>query len=202
MSIERFMIRTASLASILPAAAGAPLGALGGRALAQRFGISPETATMLGGITGATLGGLVKEKVEDAESQATPPGAPYALDPSSADIPPWALQGARMLQPALKQANEEIHRPPVSDILKGEVPGYSVVEQGLKHGPGAAARTFGGMAGGGLVGGGLGALGGFGLEKLLGHQVNVPGVGMSLPDLLASIGGTIGATKGLRYLNA
>ena len=199
MSAERFMIRTASLGSILPAVAAPALGAYGGRALAPALKISPELGALLGGITGGTVGGLVRETAE--QKNKTPPGAPYALDASSADIPPWALQGAQLLQPTMKQGNDETHREPVSDILKGEIPGYSVVEQGVKHGPGAAARTFGGMASGGLVGGGLGALGGFGIEKLLGHQVNVPGVGMSLPDLLASVGGTIGATKGLRYLN-
>lgn len=198
--VERFLIKHANLASILPSVAGPALGGFAGRAIGQRYG-APDIGMLLGGITGGTTGQLIKEKVENAQS-ATPPGAPYALDPTDSDIPSWALQGAQMLQPALKHASHG-EREPIGDVLKGEVPGLPVAEAAVKHGPGAAARTFGGMAGGGLIGGGLGALGGYGIEKLLGHQVNnIPGIGMSLPDLLASVGGTIGATKGLRYMKA
>lgn len=203
MSAERFKIKHASLASILPGVAGPALGGFGGRLLAEKYHFDPNVGMLLGGITGGTGGQLLKEKVEGAENATSqvPPGAPYNLDASSQDIPSWALQGAQFMQPRMKQSNSS-EREPISDVLKGEIPGYSVIEQGIKHGPGAAARTFGGMAGGGLLGGGLGALGGYGIEKLLGHQVHVPGVGLSLPDLLASVGGTIGATKGLRHLKA
>lgn len=199
MSVERFMIKSASLASIFPSVAGPAIGGFAGRAIGQRFN-APDIGMLLGGITGGTTGQLIKEKVENAQS-AMPPGAPYALDPTDSDIPPWALQGAQMLQPRLKGA-EHFEREPIGDILKGEVPGLPVAQAAIKHGPMGAARTFGGMAGGGLIGGGLGALGGYGIEKLLGRQINVPGVGLSLPDLLASIGGTIGSTKGLRYMKA
>lgn len=199
MGAERFMIRTASFGSILPAVAAPALGAFGGRALAPSLKMSPELGALLGGITGGTVGGLVKETVEHRNKM--PPGAPYALDPTDSDIPSWALQGAQLLQPSMKQGNHD-GREPISDVLLGEVPGAPVVQAAMHGGPAGAARTFGGMAGGGLIGGGLGALGGYGIEKLLGRQVNVPGVGLSLPDLLASVGGTIGSTKGLRYMKA
>jgi hypothetical protein len=190
-----------SLSSVFPAVAGPAIGGYAGFNLGRRYLNNPELGALLGTLTMGTAGKLLGEKAEETAAPSVPPGAPYALDATSQDIPPWALQGAQMLQPTLKQS-EHVEREPVSDILKGEIPGYSVVEQGVKHGPGAAARTFGGMAGGGLLGGGLGALGGMGLEKLLGRHITVPGVGMSLPDLLASVGGTIGATKGLRYMKA
>ncbi len=200
MSVERFMIKRADILSVLPMVAAPALGAFGGKALGTKYpAIGADIGALVGGITGGVTGGLLKERAEKAEETRTavPPGAPFALDATSADIPPWALQGAQLLQPAMKQAAE---RDPVSDVVLSEIPGYSVVEKGISHGPGAAARTFGGMALGGVGGGLLGAGLGYGAEKLLGHQVNVPGVGMSLPDLLASLGGTIGATKGLRYM--
>lgn len=195
MSVERFLIKTASLASILPAAAGAPLGALGGRALAQRFNISPETATMLGGITGATLGGLVKEKVEEAQDtkETMPPGAPYALDATSAEIPPWAVQGARLLQPAMKQAGH------FGDIIGGDLGGLAwPVASGLKsQAPaGDIMRDVAGQGlgtlGGGLVGHAAGGL----IDKAVGHEVMGP-LGVPLSALLAGLGATIGNVKGL-----
>ena len=247
MSCDRFKMRCANFASIFPSVAGPAVGGFAGRAIGSKFN-RPDIGMLLGSITGGTTGQLLKEKAENV----VPPGTPYSLDPTDQDIPAWALQGARMLQPAMKQSNflhhapqggnsllesplghmlvpeygfakhvmgiapnqapgqpapdakqaEHYERAPIGDVLKGEVPGLPVAEAAWNKGPGAAARTFGGMAGGGLLGGGLGALGGYGIEKLLGRQVNVPGVGLSLPDLLASIGGTIGATKGLRYMKA
>jgi hypothetical protein len=201
VSVDRFLRKRASLGTILPSVAGPTLGGLAGRAIGARYK-APDLGAALGAMTGGIGGGLVREAVEDAQAQAqgVPPGAPYALDATSADIPAWALQGAQLLQPAMKAAHVE--RDPASDILKGEIPGYPVVEDALRHGPGAGARTFGGMALGGVGGGALGMGAGYGIEKLLGHQVNVPGIGMSLPDLLASIGGTIGSTKGYRYMKA
>jgi len=200
MSAARFMIRTASFGSVFPSVAGPAVGGYVGYGLGKRYLDNGHLGALLGTLTAGTAGKLLGEKVEETQPPTTPPGAPYAIDATSAEIPPWALQGAQLLQPALKQGSVE--REPVSDVLLSEIPGFSVVQKGVTHGPAAAARTFGGMAGGGLLGGGIGALGGYGIEKLLGRHVNVPGIGMSLPDLLASVGGTIGATKGLRHMKA
>lgn len=196
MSLERFMRKGASFGSILPAAAGAPLGALGGRALAPLLKLKPDTGALLGGITGATLGSLVKEKVES--SPAVPPGAPYALDASSADIPPWALQGAQMLQPAMKQAG---HFGP---IVGGDMAGLGwPVAEGLhnKKPAGAIAKDVAGQGLGTLGGGIAGHLVGGVLDKTLGggKPINVPGVNVSLSDLLAGLGATIGNVKGTEF---
>lgn len=200
MSIECFLRKRASLGTILPVAMGPTFGGIAGRAIGARYK-APDLGAALGAMTGGIGGGLIKEQVEEAQAaQAMPPGTPYAIDPSSADLPPWAVQGAQLLQPAMKAAHFE--REPPLDVVKGEVPGLPVIEDAIRHGPGAGARTFGGMALGGVGGGLLGMGAGYGLEKLIGHPVNVPGVGMSLPDLLASVGGTIGSTKGLRYMKA
>ncbi len=191
------MIRTASLAGILPAAAGAPLGALGGRALASKFRVSPDTGAMLGGITGATLGGLIKEKVEDAEDAPVPPGAPYALDASSADIPPWALQGAQLLQPAMKQGSH------LGNIVGGDMAGLAWPVATGVHQKKPTSDILRDVAGQGLgtLGGGLaGHLAGGVIDKLTGHTAHsplmVPGVGVSLSDLLAGLGATIGNVRG------
>lgn len=191
------MIREASLAGILPAAAGAPLGALGGRALASRFRVSPDTGAMLGGITGATLGGLIKEKVEDTTDAPIPPGAPYALDATSADIPPWALQGAQLLQPTMKQGGH------LGPIVGGDLAGLAwPVAAGVhKRKPaGDIARDVAGQGLGTLGGGLAGHLAGGVIDKLTGHSTHnplmVPGVGVSLSDLLAGLGATIGNVRG------
>lgn len=200
MSAVRFMIKDASFASIFPSVAGPALGGFGGRMLATKYNLNPDIGMLLGGITGGTTGQLLKEKVEDAEEQQAPPGAPYALDATSADIPPWALQGARLLQPQMKQGAHTPGEEPWWDIPAQEVPGFPVAEAAWKHGPGQAAKTFGGMALGGGGGAILGKGVGMGLEHLLGlSQANrIPLTGLSLSDLLAGLGGTIGGTHGMR----
>lgn len=191
MSARGFMLREASISSILPAAAGAPLGALGGRAIAPLLKMQPDTGALLGGITGATLGGLLKEKVE--QTRQTPPGAPYAIDPSSADIPPWAVQGAQLLQPSLKQSSH------LGPIVGGDMAGLAwPVASGLhqKKPAGDIARDVAGQGlgtlGGGLAGHAIGGL----IDKATGHHVNVPGINVSLSDILAGLGATIGNVKG------
>jgi outer membrane lipoprotein SlyB len=191
--------KSASFASIFPSVAGPALGGFGGRMLATKYHMNPDIGMMLGGITGGTAGQLVKEKVEAAEDAAVPPGAPYSLDATSQDIPPWALQGAQLLQPRLKQSAHG-HEEPWWDIPAQEVPGFPVAQAAWQHGPMQAAKTFGGMAlgggGGALVGKGLG----MGLEHLLGMPKGnrIPLTGLSLSDLLAGLGGTIGGTHGMR----
>ncbi len=189
----RFHIKTADLASIVPAVAGAPIGAFAGRAIGSRLlgpTHGPDIGTLIGGIGGGIGGQLIKEKVEESDM---PPGAPYALDPTAQDIPTWALQGAQLVQPLLKQSS-------AMDWVLGEVPGGNVVQRGLTQGLGGAGRAFAGMTLGGVPGSLLGMGAGKGIEHLLGHTVQVPGLGISLPELLAGLGGTIGATKGLQHL--
>lgn len=200
MSAERFKIRVASFSSIFPSVAAPALGGFVGRTIGKRLG-APELGMMLGGIAGGTTGQLIKEKIEAAEDMPqVPPGAPYAIDPSMADIPPWALQGAQLLQPQLKQSAAE-HESPF-DVVMGEVPGANPIMDGLKHGPKAGLKAFGGMVAGGVPGGLVGTLGAKGIEHLVGHQIRVPGINMSLSDLLGSVGGAVGATKGLRYMQS
>lgn len=196
MSAERFMIKRSSFGSIFPAVAGPALGGFAGRAIGQRYG-APDLGMLLGGITGGTTGQLIKEKVES--NADIPPGTPYALDPTDQDIPSWALQGAQLLHPQMKQAE---HNEPMSDVILGEIPGANVVKDTMKGGPAAGARAFGGMALGGVPGGIIGTRAAKGIEHLVGHQVRVPGLNMSLSDLLGSVGGAIGATKGLRYMQS
>lgn len=189
---SRFHIKSATLASIFPAVAGPAVGSFAGRAIGAKYpAIGPEVGTLIGGIGGGVGGQLIREQVENA--QAMPPGAPYALDPTAQDIPTWALQGAQLVQPLLKQSG-------AADWVLGEVPGGNVLQRGLSQGLGGAGRAFAGMTLGGVPGSLLGMGAGKGIEHLLGHPVNIPGVGITLPELLAGLGGTIGATKGLQHL--
>lgn len=189
--IDRFLVKDASLAGIFPAVAAPAVGGYAGRVLGARYpAIGPELGAVIGSVSGGVGGQLIRERVENDAS--VPPGAPYAIDPTSADIPPWAIQGARMLQPMLKQSG-------AMDWVLGEVPGGNVVQRGISGGPGQAARAFAGMSLGGVPG----ALLGLGAGKLIEHftgPINVPGVRIPLHELMAGVGGTIGATKGLQHL--
>ena len=187
---ERFFAKTASLASIFPMVAAPAVGGYAGRAIGARYPtIGPELGALIGGVGGGVGGQLLRERVENS---SIPPGAPYAIDPTSADIPSWALQGAQMLQPVLKQSN-------AMDWVLGEIPGGNVVQRGVTGGPGQAARAFAGSALGGVPGALLGLGAGKAIEHFTG-PVNVPGLRIPLHELLAGVGGTVGATKGLQRL--
>jgi hypothetical protein len=193
VSASRFHIKKADLASIFPAVAGPAIGGFAGRAIGGKYpAVGAELGALLGGVGGGVGGQLIKEQVES--NSDIPPGAPYAVDSTSADIPRWALQGAQMLQPHMKQGS-------AMDWVLGEVPGGNVVQRGMSGGIGQAGRAFAGSALGGVPGALLGLGVGHGVQKLIGHgNINVPGINIPLPELLAGLGGTIGATKGLQHL--
>jgi outer membrane lipoprotein SlyB len=202
MSADRFKIRVASLASVFPAVAGPAVGGYAGYNIGARFK-HPELGALLGTLTMGTAGKVLAEKIQDAnEAPAIPAGAPYVLDASSREIPAWALQGAQLMQPQLKQGSEE--REPVSDVVMGEVPGFVPIRDAVSGGAKAGLRSFGGMALGGIPGGLIGTGVARGAERLFNHgrPVNVPGLNISLSDLLGSVGGAVGATKGYRYMHA
>jgi hypothetical protein len=194
VSVERFFIKRASLATILPSVAGPAIGGFAGKALGPRLGLSPDIGALLGGVTGGVTGGLLREKAEASEAPAVPPGAPFAIDSTTADIPPWAVQGAQLMQPKMKQAHEGLRDVVLGDALGPLYP----LGQGIKnHDMGGAAKGIlgqgAGVIGGGLLGHGAGAL----IDKFVGHQVNVPGVNMPLSTLLSGLGATVGSVKGL-----
>ena len=199
MSADRFLRKRASLGTILPMAVGPTFGGIAGRAIGARYK-APDLGAALGAMTGGIGGGLIKEQVEEAQrSPAMPPGAPYALDASSADIPSWALQGAQLLQPAMKQAG---HFGP---IVGGDMAGLRwPIAEGLhnKKPAGSIARDVAGQGLGTLGGGVAGHLVGGVLDKTLGggKPINVPGINVSLSDLLAGLGATIGNVKGTEFV--
>lgn len=202
MSVDRFKIRVASLSSVFSGVAGPAVGGYAGYNLGARFK-HPELGALLGTLSMGTAGKFLGEKLQDAEEvPVVPPGAPYALDASSQDIPAWALQGAQFMRPQFKQSSDA--HEPMSDVVMGEVPGYVPIRDAVTGGPGAGLRSFGGMAMGGIPGGLLGTGIARGAERLFNHgrPVNVPGLNISLSDLLGSVGGAVGATKGYRYMHA
>lgn len=185
--LERLLRKRADLSTIFPAVAGPAIGGFAGRAIGARYN-AENLGAMLGGITGGVTGQLLKENLETGQ---VPPGAPYALDASSADIPPWALQGARLL----KQSSQ------LSSILGNDVGGapYAVYE-GVRDGlpPRQIAKNVVGQ-GAGVIGGGLvgHAIGGM-IDKAVGHPVMGP-FGVPLSTLMAGLGATIGNVKGLEF---
>jgi len=204
--------KAASLGRILPMVAAPVLGAYLGKTLGGKMmPNSPQMGEMLGMIGGTTAGRYLGEEVLSTppsyrpmpyqDQQSIPPGAPYQLDPSSEDIPPWALMGAKFLNPSMKMGAAgglwDTLRG-AKDTILGEIPGYSAVEGYRKEGiPGAIKGTLG-QAAGGVAGGTVGLGTGYLLKHLLGRDVNVPLVNIPLSHFLASVGGTIGATKGFQ----
>lgn len=189
MSIARFLRKQADLSTILPAVAGPALGGYAGRAIGTRYG-APDLGAMLGAITGGTTGQLLREKAEDAK---IPPAAPYELDPTSEDIPAWALQGAKLL----KQSSQ------LGSILGADLGGspYTVYEGVRDKLPGRQiAKNVVGQ-GAGILGGGLaGHALGHALDNFVGRPLTGP-FGVPVSTLLAGLGATIGNVKGLEFAN-
>lgn len=190
MSLERFLLKRADLSTILPAVAGPAIGGFAGRAIGQRYN-AENLGAMLGGITGGVTGQMLKETLEDKRAPSPPPGAPYALDATTQDIPAWALQGARLLKQSSQLTSilgNDVGGAPyaVYEGIRDKVPGHqiakNVVGQGL------------GVIGGGLAGHALGGM----VDKFVGHPVMGP-FGVPLPTLMAGLGATIGNVKGLEY---
>ena len=119
----------------LMAILGAGGGAYAGHVLAPRLpseGLQKAMQAILtgvGGYAGKTVG-----EAYNSRAQSVPQGAPYALDPTDQDIPAWALQGARYLQPAVK-TSAAWYDPVIS-----EIPGAAFVEGGRHGGASGALR--------------------------------------------------------------
>lgn len=197
MSVERFKLKVASLASIFPSVAGPAVGGYLGYGLGKRYFDNGHLGALLGTLTAGTAGKLIGEKAEeaqDARTQPVPPGAPYDLDATSQDIPSWALQGAHML-PRMKQSGH------ASDIIGGDLGGlaWPVIEGVHQQQPaGQIAKNVLGQGIGTLGGGVAGHLAGGAIDKLVGHKVMGP-LGVPLSTLLAGLGATIGNVKGLDF---
>ena len=198
-ALERFGVtKVADLASIIPAVAAPALGGYLGRQWAQS-----ELGALIGGVTGGVAGQYIREELPrwrgDAPSPV-PAGAPYPLDASSQDIPPWALAGAQLLRPAVKAAAAAEHEG-WKDIIFGDTLGpLYPLGQGIKNRDlGGALRGIAGqglgVAGGGLAGYGAGKL----LARAVGRDINLPGVNIPLSTILSGLGATVGGVKGLQH---
>lgn len=227
-----------ALTGLFGGAAGAYGGTVLSEALAQKYPAFHSDAArkaMQALVTGA--GGLLGKSVGDVVNDAgQPTAAPqayrsplYDLDPTTRDIPTWALQAGQFLQPAVKASSDraapygidpstrdippwalqasQFLQPAVKaagdrwpDVIFGEVPGYSFFE-GRREGRGLSGglKGLGGSIGGGIAGGLLGLLPGKILAHFLGKDPNVPLINMPLSHLLGSVGGAVGATKGFQH---
>jgi hypothetical protein len=197
-AVGRFgLTKHADLATIIPAVAAPALGGYFGR----QWTHGSELGALIGGVTGGVAGQYIREELPRWRSGAeVPAGAPYALDPSSQDIPPWALAGAQLLRPAVKAAAAPEHEG-WKDIIFGDTLGpLYPLGQGLRNRDlGGALRGIAGqgvgVAGGGLAGYGAGKL----LARAVGRDINLPGVNIPLSTILSGLGATVGGVKGLQY---
>ena len=183
---------------------------------------SEDIGRLVGGITGGISGQVLRELASRHQSpdQASTPipytgiqasqddplnglygddqplGAPFDIDPSSKDIPPWALAGAQLIRPAIqagKTAALEGEAHGAQDVILGDImgPGYPLMEGAREDGvPGALKHLAGsvtGTAAGGLLG--------YGLGQLLPHASIW---GLPLSSITSGLGATIGGLKGLQ----
>ncbi len=181
---------------------GGASGALGGLALREHALPTP--------IPGGTRG-ISPMPTNDPLQLYQPDEIGYAIDDTMENIPHWAYEGARSLKAAgfLDWVlGREKTAEGAADFILGEVPGALPFQQGrqaykrhgLGHGFAQGGKSFLGMAAGGVPSALLGLGVGKGIERLTGHKggLNVPGVNLSLSEILAGLGGSIGAVKGSR----
>jgi outer membrane lipoprotein SlyB len=191
----------ANLATIIPSVAGPVLGGFLGRSYGSKLlRTSPVAGEILGTIAGGSLGKYLGDELVPqalAPKDAVPPGAPYQIDPTTEDIPEWALTGARFLQPAV-QAAPKTAAERWQDLVFGELPIYAPIQGAREQGwSGAIKGTLGQAAGG--IGAGLAGLGaGKLLAHLLGRDINVPVVNLPLSHVIGGVAGTLGGTKGFQ----
>jgi hypothetical protein len=177
---------------------GGPLGGYLGYLIGSRYN-KPQLGAMLGGITGGVSGKLISEALAEPpappmpQPMPLPMGAPFAIDPTSPDIPEWALRGSA----ALKYASTDEHGS-VRDVILGDILGplHPIIEGIRNKDLGGALRGLAGqslgVAGGGLLG--------YGAGKALGHLgINPHVLGVPLDTILAGLGATIGGVHGLNY---
>lgn len=198
-ALERFGIaKRANWTSTIPAVALPALGAYaGGRLLHNQ-----DLGRVLGGITGGVAGQAAKETLD------RPMPAPYAMDQTMQDIPPWALAGAQFFGPAIKaagawdDARNFFGGHEFKDVVIGDTLGpiHPIIEGVQNKNLGGAVKGIAGqsagVAGGGLLGMGAGKL----ISRALGHDVTVPLTGgLPLSTILGGLGATIGGVHGLNW---
>lgn len=196
MTLDRFLRKSANLATILPAVLGPAVGGYAGRAIGAHYG-NPQLGALLGGVTGGVSGQLLREDIQQRQEVARaqtvmPAGAPFALDPTSADIPAWAVRGAQLFK-----------HSGLADVLGGDIfgAGWGVAD-GLRNdrSPAQIAKNVAGQTLGTIGGGFAGHAVGHAIDHLAGRQVG--GIaGVPLSTLLAGLGATIGSTRGLGFAN-
>jgi len=197
-AVRRFgLTKHADLAAIIPSVAAPAIGGYLGR----QWSGGSELGALIGGVTGGVAGQYIREELPRWRSGTeVPAGAPYALDPSSQDLPPWAIAGAQLLRPAVKAAAAPEHDG-LKDIIFGDTLGpLYPLGQGIQNRDlGGALRGIAGqgvgVAGGGLAGYGAGKL----LARAVGRDINLPGVNIPLSTILSGLGATVGGVKGLQY---
>ena len=180
--LNRFGIKQAAvdISALLPALALPAVGVFAGRRLGGRLGgeLGRDVGQLIGGIGGGVSGQVISHAInssstppsqqiqqaqQDQQTQQAPPDAPFAIDPTSDDIPDWALLGTKILRPLIEQGKTAGIKPihGLRDIVLGDVlgnPFYATME-GLRGNGGALnvlkhlGYSTAGIAGGGLLGG-------------------------------------------------
>lgn len=207
MGYDKFLIKRASFLGftsedVRPLLAPA-VGGLAGRVAMNEL-IGGTYGKDIGAALGAIAGGAYNARAsriekEEAAAEAARRAQQDMFSNAVEGMPKWAFDLLSTLPDTAKHASSG---GGVWDVPLSEVPGLPVAQSWYNKGPAAAAKMFGGMS----LGGGAGALAGLGvgkgIEYLAGRPINVPGVNISVSDLLSGLGGVIGVTKAMRYVDA
>ena len=206
-AIARFgMPKQANVWAIVPSVSGTALGGyFGKKYLGPQIG--QELGPVIGAIGGGIGGKMLSEKVEAEEAArnamqsyappapqyTVPAGAPYAIDSTLGDIPPWALAGTRLL---MKQGSALMDHVVLPDTFGTPITALQEYRKG-STGKQIAARA-GGQAAGTLAGGLLGHGAGHLIDHFVGHKVKLPG-NIDLSLLLAGAAAAAGSQKGFDF---
>ena len=220
--VKRASLATILPAIALPAI-GTFLGArAGGRWLGgsspRMVRRSEDIGRLVGGITGGISGQILRELASRNKTQTQDPipytgiqapqddplnglygdipdGAPFDIDPSSKDIPSWALAGAKLMRPAIDATKTSAANSSegLRDVVLGDIMGvgYPAMEGAQEDGLGGALKHVAGSATGTALGGVLG----WGAGRLLPHASIW---GLPLSSITSGLGATIGGLKGLQ----
>lgn len=191
--------------SIAGSVLGGGLGAHAGELLGQNIGhlgiptnIADKLQTPLK-LLGTAVGSSVGKSFGDRMDTRRQTLQQASMDPTTEDIPPWAMNGAAAFRDnvGLRMAS---HDEGVRDLLLGELPGYSAVRGYQMGGIPGALKGVAGQVIPAVLAGGLTHMAGKGLSHLTGFDPKLPFTNMPLRDVATGTAASIAGTLGMQRL--
>lgn len=191
--------KIADVQFVMPSIAGAILGGTGGTYLGSK--LLPEKYRGIGSLAGTIVGSSVGKSLGDTIEQKKKQENEFQLDPTAKDIPPWAIEAAKIVrQPYSKVATTE---GGIKNMLATEAlgPAASFIEGAQKGGLGGSLRLGLGTTAGGVAGGAAGLL----LAKAIQHGLGLSSdpriLGVHMTPLLMGLGSTVAGNRAYEALS-